>query len=124
MSRFQRKRQKLVARSMRELLTEISNCDFSKWEKFDVIKMIAVREIINRGFVGGITWNDNFNPREIRTNFAYVTLDGYTFLEHKHPNWKSNLALVLSCVAIMMSFACAFTPFPEWVQQWISSLFG
>ncbi len=37
MSRFQRKRQKLVARSMRELLTEISNCDFSKWEKFDVI---------------------------------------------------------------------------------------
>lgn len=43
-------------------------------------------------------------------------------LSRIHDN-EARIALILSVVAIVFTFITAFTPFADWLKQWIASLF-
>lgn len=54
---------------------------------------------------------------------AFITEKGKAVLsERLHSNRRANIALVLSILALLVSFLVAFTPFAEWSQDWISTL--
>lgn len=52
-----------------------------------------------------------------------ITEKGKAFLYQTcHSNRRANIALFLSIVAILLSLLTAFTPFPDWSKECISSL--
>lgn len=52
-----------------------------------------------------------------------ITERGKAFLcEKRNANRRSNIALAISVIALLLSLLTAFTPFPDWCRDWISSL--
>lgn len=55
---------------------------------------------------------------------AQISEKGKAFLyETKHNRRRTNIALCLSIIAILISLLTAFTPFSDWSRNFISSMF-
>ena len=110
-------------KNMRRLLRQIA-----KGEELNDINdydLECISECVDRGYLVGINIDRNARGYII-ADFKRLTVKyhGYEFLDNRFPNLRSNIALVLSAIALLVSVLVAFTPFPELTKQFIGMLFS
>lgn len=110
-------------KNMRRLLKQI---DGGTLEVSDITKedMECLYECQQRGYIRGLHLERNARGNLIGSVDGNVRLLylGYRFLDNRFPNLRSNLAIAISIVAIIVSILCEFTPIPDIVKEMFSGL--
>lgn len=76
-------------------------------------------ECQQRGFIRGLHLArnvDGYLIGNLDRNLS-ILYPGYIFLSERFPNLRSNIAIMLSILALIVSIVCEFTPLPGIVKQ-------
>ena len=84
----------------------------------------CLNECLQRGYVNGFDLDRNQYGNLIgQIIHPRITYQGYKFLDERFPNLRSNIAIVISVLALVLSALVAFTPFPEFTKTFITTIF-
>lgn len=110
-------------KNMRNLLKRINNGTFDKSVLTDT-DLECLYECSQRGYIRGIHLDRNamgYLIGDVDHNIRLL-YPGYAFMANRFPNWRSNLAIAISIIALAVSVLCEFTPIPEIIKKIFSGI--